>query len=125
NQPDIIRKMNEARDAIVLQTYLASMVPPDPAYPSEAEIQTAYDNNKARLVAPKQYHIAQTTLCGKDITAPGGEGGVDKKALDVRPLVMRHKAHFADIGLKNAQVPTSAATTGDVGWLIDADMMTS
>src|ERR1700722_3170401 len=123
NQPDIIRKMNEARDAIVLQTYLVSMVPPDPAYPSEAEIQTAYDNNKARLVAPKQYHIAQIVLLVKQGATPEEEEAVHKKALDLRALVMRPKADFADIARKNSQEPTSAAKGGDVGWLREPDMM--
>src|SRR5262249_51015343 len=33
-QPDIVRKIYETKDAMILQSYLASMVPADPLFPS-------------------------------------------------------------------------------------------
>jgi len=54
SRPDIVRRMNETRDAVILQTYLTSVVPADPLYPSEAEVTAAYESNKARLMLPRQ-----------------------------------------------------------------------
>jgi peptidylprolyl isomerase len=124
-QPDVARRINEARDAVILQTYLTSLVPPDPAYPSEADVATAYENNKSRLVLPRQFHIAQIVLTVKPDATPQDEEAVHKKALDIRAQAVRPKADFADLARKNSQEQPSAQNGGDVGWLREPDMMPS
>ena len=100
SQPEIARRIHEARDAVILQTYLASLVPPDPAYPSEADVATAYETNKARLVLPRQFHIAQIVLTVKPDATPQEEEAVHKKALELRAQAVRPKADFADLARK-------------------------
>jgi hypothetical protein len=77
-RPDVVRKIAEMRDAVITQTYLASLIPPDPAYPSDAEIAAAYESNKSRLVLPRQYHIAQIVLTVKPGATAGEEEEVHK-----------------------------------------------
>jgi parvulin-like peptidyl-prolyl isomerase len=122
-QPDVQKRIAETRDAVILQTYLASLVPPDPAYPSEAEVTTAYENNKARLVIPKQYHIAQIVFLVKPGATPQEEEEVRKKAADLRAQAMRPKADFTELAKKNSQEVQSADKGGDVGWLREPDMI--
>lgn len=124
-QPDIQRKINEARDAVTVQTYLASVVPPDPMFPTEAQIATAYENNKARLIAPKQFHLAQIVLNVPAGATPEEDEAAHKKALDLRAQAVRPKADFAEIAKKNSQEAQSAAKGGDVGWLREPDMVPS
>jgi hypothetical protein len=124
-KPEIARKANDAKDAVVIQTYLASQVPPDPMFPTEAQVTTAYENNKARLVAPRQFHIAQIVLLVKADATPQDDEAVHKKALDLRAQAVRPKADFADLARKNSQEPQSAEKGGDVGWLREPDMMPS
>ncbi len=122
-QPDIVRRINEARDAVIMQTYLTSLVPPDPAFPSEAEITAAYESNKSHLVVPRQYHIAQIVLAVKPGATPREDEEVHKKALDLRAQAMRPKADFADLARTNSQETQSAEKGGDVGWLREPDMI--
>jgi hypothetical protein len=122
-QPDIIRRINEARDAVIMQTYLTSQVPPDPAFPSEAEITAAYESNKSHLVVPRQYHIAQIVLSVKPGATPREDDEVHKKALDLRAQAMRPKADFAELARTNSQETQSAEKGGDVGWLREPDMI--
>jgi parvulin-like peptidyl-prolyl isomerase len=110
---------------VILQTYLASLVPPDPAYPSEADVATAYETNKARLVLPRQFHIAQIVLTVKPDATPQDEEAVHKKALDLRAQATRPKADFADLARKFSQEQPSGQNGGDVGWLREPDMMPS
>ena len=124
-QPDIARKVNEAKDAVIIQTYLASTVPPDPMFPTEAQVTTAYENNKARLVAPRQFHLAQIVLLVKPDGTPQDEDAVHKKAIDLRAQAVKPKADFADLARKNSQEQQSAEKGGDVGWLREPDMMPS
>jgi peptidylprolyl isomerase len=124
-QPDIARKIIEAKDAVTIQTYLASTVPPDPMFPTEAQVTTAYENNKGRLVAPRQFHLAQIVLLVKPDATPQDEDAVHKKAIDLRAQAVRPKADFADLARKNSQESQSAEKGGDVGWLREPDMMPS
>jgi PPIC-type PPIASE domain len=122
-QPDVMRKVDEARDNMVIQTWLASLVPPDPAYPSEAEVTSAYESNKGRLVVPKQYHIAQIVLTVKAGATSQEDEDIRKKMLDLRTQVMRPKADFAEISKKSSQERQSADKGGDVGWIREPDMI--
>ncbi len=122
-RPDVARRIAESRDAVVLQTYLASVVPPDPAYPSEDEITTAYEENKARFVLPKQAHLAQIVLLVKAGATAQQDEEVHKKALDLRAQALRPKADFADLARKNSQERPSAEKGGDVSWLREPDML--
>jgi len=122
-QPDVIRRVNETKDAVVSQSYLASVVPADPAFPSEADITTAYENNKARLVAPRQFHVAQILLTVKPGATPQEAEEVRKKAIDLRAQAVRPKADFAELARQNSQDKQSAEKGGDVGWLREPDMI--
>jgi parvulin-like peptidyl-prolyl isomerase len=122
-QPDIVRKVAEARDAVVTQTYLASLVPPDPAYPNDADVAAAYESNKSRLVLPRQYHLAQIVLTVKPGATPQEDEEVHKKALSLRTQAARPNADFAELARKNSQDPQSAEKGGDVGWLQEPNMI--
>jgi parvulin-like peptidyl-prolyl isomerase len=124
-RPEVMQRVNEAKDAVILQTYLASVVPPDPSFPTEAEITTAYEANKAHLVLPRQYRLAQIVLAVRPGAPQEDDEAVRKKAVDLRAQAMRPKADFADIARKNSQDPQSAEKGGDIGWLREPDMMPS
>ncbi len=122
-QPDVIRRVNETKDAVVLQSYLASLVPADPMFPSEADITAAYENNKTRLVAPRQFHLAQILLAVKPGATPQEVEEVHKKAIDLRAQAVRPKADFAELARQNSQEQQTAEKGGDVGWLREPDMI--
>jgi peptidylprolyl isomerase len=124
-RPEVIQRANEAKDAVILQTYLASVVPPDPSFPTEAEITTAYEANKAHLVLPRQYRLAQIVLAVRPGAPQEEDEAARKKAVDLRAQAMRPKADFADLARKNSQDPQSAEKGGDIGWLREPDMMPS
>lgn len=122
-QPDIIRRIEETGDAVITQTWLASLVPPDPAYPSQADVTAAYESNKTRLVVPRQYHISQIVLSVKPGATPEEDEEIHKKALALRAQAVRPNADFGEIAKKNSQEPQSADKGGDVGWLREPDMI--
>jgi len=122
-QPDVIWRIAETRDAVITQTYVASLIPPDPAYPTEAEVAAAYETNKSRLVVPRQYHIAQIVLTVKPDATPQEDEEVHKKALDLRARAAKPNADFTDLARKNSQDPQTVDKGGDVGWLREPDMI--
>lgn len=58
-RPEIAAQIADARTQVIGQTYLASVSAPDAAYPSDAEIASAYAQNKAQFLLPRAYHLAQ------------------------------------------------------------------
>ena len=122
-RPEIVRRANEARDAVLLQTYLASLVPNDPAFPTEAEVAAAYESNKGRMVLPRQFHLAQIVLLVKPGAEAREEEDARKRAVELRAQTVKPKADFADLARKHSQEQPGAEKGGDVGWLREPDMI--
>ncbi|MDR3417498.1 MAG: peptidylprolyl isomerase [Nevskia sp.] len=116
-RPEVVQKADEARDAVIVQTYAASLVPSDDGYPSDTELSAAYEANKGRMMVPRQYHLAQIVF----LVPPGAPAGTDdamkSKAQELRTQAVKPKADFADLARKNSQETASAPKGGDVGWL--------
>jgi peptidylprolyl isomerase len=122
-RPDIRQRANEARDQAILQSYVMSLIPPDPAFPSSAQIATAYEANKSRMIVPKQYHIAQIVILVPPNSPPEADAAAKRKAQDLRALAVKPKADFADLAKKNSQEGVSAPKGGDVGWLREDQLL--
>jgi peptidylprolyl isomerase len=122
-QSEVVRKIAEVRDAVITQTYLVSLIPPDPAFPTDAEVAAAYEANKSHLTLPRQYHIAQIVLMVKQGATPQEDEEVHKKALGLRTQAVKPNADFAALARKQSQDPQSAEKGGDVGWLQEPAMI--
>ena len=121
--PDVMKKLAETRDAVILQTYLASTVPVDPNFPGDADVAAAYEQNRARLTVPKQLHVAQIVLLVPRDASAKDEEDIRKKALDLRAQAAKPKADFAELARKNSQETSTAEKGGDVGWIREPDML--
>jgi peptidylprolyl isomerase len=119
-KPDVVQRANEARDVVVLQAYVASLAPSDPAFPSDADVASAYEANKTRFMLPRLYHLSQIV-----IQAPqgGGDDEARRKAADVRAQAVKPKADFAELAKKNSQDRSSADRGGDLGWVREDELI--
>jgi peptidylprolyl isomerase len=80
-KPETEARIEQSRRDVIADTYLAAISRPDPRYPSEAEIQAAYDANKAKLVVPRQLRLAQIFIAVPQ-GAGQGAGQAASKAAD-------------------------------------------
>jgi hypothetical protein len=94
DKPDVVARANDARDTAMMQLWLSSQAQLDPAYPNQAELQAAYDANKARFAIPPQYHVQQIAI-----------------------LVPANASKDGELAKKLSQDPNSASKGGDLGWL--------
>ncbi len=115
-RPDVAWRADRAREQSITDGYVASLTQPDAAYPSDDDIQAAYEANKARLMLPRQYHLAQLF-----IAVPGTDAAADAEAqrriADLRTQITAKKADFAVLAKRNSDDRASAANGGDLGWL--------
>lgn len=121
--PDMQRRIAEVRDAVIEQTYLAALSQPDSAYPSQAELEAAYEQNKARFTIPRQVHVLQIALLAPQGADAAADEALRKKLVDMRQQIIKTKGDFADFAKKNSQDRASAERGGDMGWLRDDQLL--
>ena len=110
-------RIADTKDTMLAQLWLSSHAQVDPAYPSQAELQAAYEANKARFVVPAQYHVQQIAILVPANSSKEAEAEALKKARDAKAQVLKPKADFAEIAKKLSQDPNSASKGGDLGWV--------
>jgi parvulin-like peptidyl-prolyl isomerase len=121
--PDVQYRANLARDTVIADTYLASLTRPDPSYPSDADVQAAYDANKSRFVVPRQYHLAQIFIALPADGTKQADEDAQKKLREAKQALARPHADFADSAKRLSQDQASAARGGDLGWLRDDQLV--
>lgn len=110
------------REAIV-RGYLASVSAPAADYPSDAEIQTAYDQNPNMFTAPRALHLAQIYLAIPPNADAATLDRVRKQAMDLARQARVAGADFAALARANSQDQAMAANGGDMGYLPDVSLV--
>ncbi len=121
-RPEVAAAANQAHDAAVVNSYLLSVSTPDAAYPSDAEIQAAYDANKSHFLVPKQYQLAQIFLAVPAGTPRTADEEARKKLLELRSQLAKPHADFAAAARLNSQDRATVDKGGDLGWLREDDL---
>ncbi|HEX2939715.1 MAG TPA: peptidylprolyl isomerase [Rhodopila sp.] len=116
-KPDITRRANEARDAVIMNTYLVSLVPPAPGFPDDATVAAAYEANKARFMVPRQFHLAQIVIDVPANASKDAEDEARRKALQLRAKALKPRTDFAELAKQQSQDKTTAPKGGDLGWV--------
>jgi hypothetical protein len=116
---DVMARANEARDSVIIASYVASLVPPDPNFPSPADIAATYEANKAKFVQPKRYHLAQIVFPLAADATPAQEEEAKKRALDAHAQAVKPKADFAELARKLSLERNTGSNGGDLGWVRD------
>lgn len=115
-RPEVVAQIARARDQVIVSTYLASVDTPPADFPSDAEIQSAYDLNRDNFMVPRQYDLQQIFIA---IPAGGDkktEDAAQKKAEDLARKAKAKNANFADLARLNSEHKPSADKGGDLGW---------
>ena len=104
-KPEVLHQLEAAREQVIVSTYINQQARPTADYPTEADIQAAFEANKSLLIRPPQVHLAQ--IYTKE--AASAEV-VAKKARE-------KNANFSQLSTQYSQHAESARNKGDMGWL--------
>jgi peptidylprolyl isomerase len=116
--PAVAARAEQARQSAIVQSYVASLTDPPADYPTEAEIQAAYDANKARLLVPRQYELAQIVVLVPAGAAHAQDDEAQKKIRDIRAQAARPGAEsFADLARKLSEDQATAKDGGSLRWM--------
>jgi hypothetical protein len=116
-RPEVAFRAELAREGAIVESYVAAQVPPDPAFPSEQQIAAAYEANKARMVLPKQYHLAQILISVPAGASAAADAEAKKRAADLRHQIVDQRADFAVLAKKESGDKGSATSGGELGWV--------
>lgn len=114
---EVVVRANDARDGVIVSSFIGSLTEPDAAFPSKAEILAVYEGNKSRFMMPRQYQVAQIAVRLPVGSPPKADADAKAKIQDVRQLLNKPKADFAELARKFSDDRGSAEKGGDLGWL--------
>lgn len=104
-KPEVQQQIDAAREQVIVATFINHQARPAPSYPTDAEIQAAYEANKPLLVRPNEVHLAQIYVAEQ------------AKADEAARRAREKGADFAQLSAKYSQHAESARNGGDMGWL--------
>jgi peptidylprolyl isomerase len=110
-RPEVAALLQRARDQVIAQTFLAGHAPLPSGYPTDADIEAAYDANKARFMQPRGYHLAQIFL-------PRSADDGRKRLLPVRAQIQRGR-----LSLEAAAKTIAGAQYMDMGWASETQLV--
>jgi len=117
--PAAAAQIARARDNALVETYLESVSMPPDSYPSQSELQAAYDANKSALLMPRQYRLAQIFIkCPKSADADTA-AKAQVKLDGIRKRLKQKDADFSTVARANSDEPQSAAQGGEIGWVAE------
>ncbi|HKB83519.1 MAG TPA: peptidylprolyl isomerase [Burkholderiales bacterium] len=122
-RPELQPLIERARDQVVVSSFVGNVAKPGDGYPSEEEIKQFYESNKAQLLAPTQFQLAQIFL-------PAADGADNAKAEEARKRIGelsaklgKTPADFAKLAKENSAHKESAEKGGELGWVSEEQMV--
>jgi peptidylprolyl isomerase len=121
-RPDVAARIAESRDAVIVSSYLASVGAVPEGYPTDAQIQSAYEANRDKFLAPRQYRLEQIFVA----VPAGGDAKTEEsakaKAEDLARRARANGANFVELARAGSD-HAGGETGGDLGWAAEAQIM--
>jgi hypothetical protein len=122
-RPEVVVQMERARDQALVEAYMNNLARPPEAFPSEAEIKTAYDQGQAAFAVPKQYRISQIFVLAPPEADKQAFEKARAKASDFAAKARARGSDFASLAKGGSDHAESAARGGDMGWVVEGNLL--
>jgi peptidylprolyl isomerase len=122
-RPDLQPLVERARDQVIVSSFVGNLARPGDGYPSEEEIKQFYEANKAHLLAPAQYQLAQIFLPATDATDKATAEEAKKKIGELSAKMGKNGTDFAKLAKENSAHKESAEKGGELGWVGEEQMV--
>lgn len=121
-EPAVISKLERVRESTLTESFLQSVSAPPKNYPSEAELREAYDNNRAALLIPRQFRMAQIFIARAKDADKAAVTKAQEKLDNVLKALKAKDADFGALASKQSEEAQSASRGGEIGWLTEAQI---
>ena len=120
-EPSTRAQLDRLRDQALAELYLDSVSQPPASYPSDAEVQAAYDANQATFQVPRQFRIAQIFVGARK--GEPGEDAARKRVDELAKKLERKGADFAALAASESDDKAAGARGGEIGWLAEGQIV--
>jgi peptidylprolyl isomerase len=114
-RPQVVYQAELARDSVIAESFMASEVPLPPGFPSEADLQTAYNLNRDKFTVPQQFHLAQIVVDVPPNASDAAAADARKQAQALRQKIATG-GDFAVLARQNSTDKALADSGGELGW---------
>jgi parvulin-like peptidyl-prolyl isomerase len=118
-QPTVAARIERARESTIVETYLQSVSQVPENFPTEAEVQSAYDANKTAFLTPRQFQLAQIFIAVSKDADKATQDKARHKLDDVEKKLKQKGADFRAIAQSDSEDPSAATKRGELGWLYE------
>jgi peptidylprolyl isomerase len=117
--PAVKAQLDRLRDQALAELYLQSISQPPREYPSDAQVEAAYEANRAAFALPKQYRVAQIFVSAEKRTADEAR----RRAEELAKRARAKGADFAATARADTDEKGAGARGGELGWLAEEQMV--
>jgi peptidylprolyl isomerase len=110
-RPEVIEQMDRAREQALVSSYMDNLARAPGDFPSDKDVQAAYDAGRAEFTRPRQYHVAQIYVTNAD------------KANELAKRAREPGADFAALARGASEHAESANRGGDLGWVAESQVL--
>ncbi|KLU24853.1 peptidylprolyl isomerase [Caballeronia mineralivorans PML1(12)] len=122
-QPQVKQLVEQAQRDAVARSYLASLSAPPADFPSDADMQAAYDQNRSIFTVPGSLHLAQIFVAASQGADKAALDQARKQAADLARQAHASGADFAAIAKASSQDKASGQNGGDMGFVPDTVLL--
>jgi peptidylprolyl isomerase len=122
-QPAVVAQLERLRQNAIVETYLQSVAKVPDGFPSDAELQNAYDANKTAFLQPRQFDIAHIFIAVAKDADKTTQDKARKRIDDLQKKLKQKGADFAAIATADSDDQTTAKRGGEIGWLTEAQIV--
>ncbi|ATQ66863.1 MULTISPECIES: peptidylprolyl isomerase [Methylosinus] len=116
-QPKVAAQLEQLRERALVESYLQSVSVPPADYPSEEELQKAYDANRSSFVVPRQFQLGHIFVQSPKDADRATEDKAKKTLEDIQRK-LKSGADFAAV----AKAQSEAKDGGELGWLAEGQI---
>ena len=106
--PEVAHAMEHAAEEELVHRFVLTQAQVPAGFPSDAEVQAAYNSNKSKMLVPRRVRVAEIYMVGVDDVT-------EKRAKALDTELKAHPDNFPDAAAKNGGDRATAANGGD--WL--------
>ncbi len=122
-QASVKAQLDRVREQAVTELYLQSISRPPDGYPSEAEVQAAYDASKGAFAVSRQFRVAQIFVAAAKGLDKEAEEKARKRLDELLRKLKQKGADFAAIARAYSEEKAAAERGGEIGWLAEEQIV--
>lgn len=118
-QPAVVAQIESSRQNTIIETYLQSVAKAPDGYPTEVDLQSAYDANKTIFLQPRQYRLAQIFIAVTKGADKSAQDAAHKRLDEVQKKLRQKSTDFGAVAAADSDEQATAKRGGEIGWLAE------